>query len=325
MDHHRSFADIIEFSNGEFYENKLRIATDYRKLNIPSDITAGIHWIDVKGKVLKPNSKRSVLNNEEIQQVIMKLNNLVIENNYRGSIGVFTPFRAQADKIREEIEKLPQLKGQLYGQNDFLVNTVHKFQDDEKDIIIFSAVISQNTPESALNFLKNKGNLFNVAITRARTVLIVVGDKTYCSCCKVPYMEHFVSYVNNLENKQQPQEQISILDNGEYPQVSNMEQVSHWEKYLYTELYKVGILTTPQYPVDKYKLDLAIITEDNRKLDIEVDGEMYHRDWDGELCYRDQLRNQRLFELGWNVKRFWVYQIRDQLDWCIEQIRSWLK
>lgn len=52
---------------------------------------------------------------------------------------------------------------------------------------------------------------------------------------------------------------------------------------------------------------------------------MYHKDWTGELCYRDQLRNQRLFELGWDVKRFWVYQIRDQLPWCIEQIRQWLK
>ena len=52
---------------------------------------------------------------------------------------------------------------------------------------------------------------------------------------------------------------------------------------------------------------------------------MYHRNWTGELCYRDQLRNQRLFELGWDVKRFWVYQIRDQLPWSIEQIRQWLK
>lgn len=70
---------------------------------------------------------------------------------------------------------------------------------------------------------------------------------------------------------------------------------------------------------------MLVIVNDKKKLDIEVDGEMYHRNWTGELCYRDQLRNQRLFELGWDVKRFWVYQIRDQLPWCIEQIRQWLK
>ena len=50
---------------------------------------------------------------------------------------------------------------------------------------------------------------------------------------------------------------------------------------------------------------------------------MYHKDWNGELSYRDQLRNQRLFELGWDVKRFWVYQIRDHLQECIEHILEW--
>lgn len=64
--------------------------------------------------------------------------------------------------------------------------------------------------------------------------------------------------------------------------------------------------------------------DNGRKLDIEIDGEMYHRKWNGELCYRDQLRNQRLFELGWDVKRFWVYQVRDDTEWCISQIKDWL-
>ncbi len=79
----------------------------------------------------------------------------------------------------------------------------------------------------------------------------------------------------------------------------------------------------PQYPADRYSLDLAVIRSDGKKLDIEVDGEMYHRKWSGELCYRDQLRNQRLFELGWDVMRFWVFQIRDDMEWCIQQIKQW--
>ena len=107
-----------------------------------------------------------------------------------------------------------------------------------------------------------------------------------------------------------------------YPPVANPEQVSDWERLFYTALFDQGIRTIPQYPVDKYKLDLAII-DGERRLDIEVDGEMYHKDWNGELSYRDQLRNQRLFELGWDVKRFWVYQIRDDLQSCIDQIRQW--
>ena len=32
-----------------------------------------------------------------------------------------------------------------------------------------------------------------------------------------------------------------------------------------------------------------------------------------------------MFELGWDVKRFWVYEIRDNLPWCIEQIKNWME
>ena len=54
----------------------------------------------------------------------------------------------------------------------------------------------------------------------------------------------------------------------------------------------------PQYLVEKrYALDFALI-EGDRRLAIEVDGERYHRNWDGELCRRDQIRNERLMELG---------------------------
>lgn len=44
---------------------------------------------------------------------------------------------------------------------------------------------------------------------------------------------------------------------------------------------------------------------------------------DLRLSYRDQLRNLRLFEWGWDVKRFWVYQITENIDWYIDQINRW--
>lgn len=155
-------------------------------------------------------------------------------------------------------------------------------------------------------------------------MLIVVGDMQYCSECKISYMEHFVDYIRKHLHVEKPLSTLTCYESREYPRVDNPEQVSDWERYFYTELFDAGIKTVPQYPVDKYKLDLALFFKD-RMLDIEVDGEMYHRDWNGELCYRDQLRNQRLYEIGWDVKRFWVYQIRDALPWCIEQIREWMK
>ena len=67
--------------------------------------------------------------------------------------------------------------------------------------MIFSTVVSTNMPQSGLIFLKNNGNLFNVAITRARATLIVVGDLGYIISCGVPYLERFAKYVQQLENK----------------------------------------------------------------------------------------------------------------------------
>jgi very-short-patch-repair endonuclease len=84
-----------------------------------------------------------------------------------------------------------------------------------------------------------------------------------------------------------------------------------------------GLKPIPQYSLEQYDLDFALI-EDDRKLAVEVDGERYHRSWTGELCLRDQLRNQRLIELGWDVQRFWVYEVRDELDCCVERLRGWV-
>ena len=135
-------------------------------------------------------------------------------------------------------------------------------------------------------------------------------------------MEHFVEYCKTLEHNIPEIESINHYGRN-YPYVSNSDQVSDWERVLYTALYDAGVQTIPQYSIDKYKLDLALL-HSGKKLDIEVDGERYHRDWNGELCYRDRIRNQRLYEMGWDVKRFWVYQIRDELDMCIKEIVKWM-
>jgi superfamily I DNA and/or RNA helicase len=49
VDHHRSHADIIGFSNAEFYERRLRVATRYDRLKTPSKSEPGVRWIDVPG------------------------------------------------------------------------------------------------------------------------------------------------------------------------------------------------------------------------------------------------------------------------------------
>ncbi|MCZ7534452.1 MAG: DUF559 domain-containing protein [Acidimicrobiia bacterium] len=106
--------------------------------------------------------------------------------------------------------------------------------------------------------------------------------------------------------------------------MANPDQVSDWEREFYEALHRSGIVCSPQVPVENYRLDLAVFAG-ARRLNIEVDGEHYHRTWSGELARRDQIRNQRLLELGWDVQRFWVYQIRDDMEGSIERVQSWIE
>lgn len=323
-DHHRSHRDIIEFSNKHFYGEELRIATNYDKLNPPNPRDIGIKWKEQLGKVTKPPIGGAE-NSIEAGAVVEEIRKL-LKRGYTGSIGVVTPFRAQANLIRQLVYRDKALCTEL-SKNEFLVDTVHTFQGDERDLMLFSPVVSRGISRSSLNFLSKSGNLFNVAITRARALLLVVGDSNFISQSDVTYLKEFATYSQDIR-KEKEKEIIQSIDylTENYPVVSNPEKVSEWEHILYKALYKKGIKAIPQYNVDKYTLDFALFdeTDKERQLNIEVDGERYHKNWTGELCRRDQIRNHRLIELGWDIKRFWVYQIRDELQKCVKIIQAWL-
>lgn len=319
-DHHRSHADIINFSNEFFYKGKLRVATRYDRLKRPAPNSPAVIWTNQPGTVRRPANGGAV-NAQEADAVVAEIAGL-LSRGYEGTIGVVTPFRAQANLIRRKITASDALSEQLV-RSDLIVDTVHRFQGDERDVMFFSPVVARGISTGALGFLRSNGNLFNVAITRARSLLQVVGDKNAALESGVGYLSAFAEYSSQIaldaETAEVPQPELGR----EYPPVSHPERVSDWERIFYVALYDEGIRAIPQYDVEQYTLDFAVFDGD-RKLNIEVDGERYHRDWTGELCRRDQIRNQRMIEMGWEVKRFWVYQIRDQRPQCVNWISHWL-
>ncbi len=320
-DHYRSHADIISFANGEFYEGRLRVATKYEKLQLPSQNEPAVRWIDVKGKVERPSGRGTIKNRMEAERVIEELKVLVQKRGYVGSVGVVSPFRAQANLIHDLIDRDTNLS-HLLQERDFEANTVHAFQGDERDVIIFSPVISDNAPNTAKEFLKRNANLFNVAITRARSALIVVGDRECALESDIKYLNRFARYVEKLGSKE-GEKQAPGADLGRESAIYEANTwSSEWEDRLRAALEGKGLHVESQVHIDKYVLDLVLVIDD-RRLDIEVDGETYHRRWNGELVRRDQLRNMRLFELGWDVIRFWVYQVRDDLPWCVNRVLQW--
>jgi very-short-patch-repair endonuclease len=320
-DHHRSHADIIGFSNDAFYEGQLRVATRYPKLKRPDTKQPGIVWQDIRGSVTRP-SEGGAQNAEEARAVVSAVVDLLVTRGYAGTVGVVTPFRAQAQLLQSMIQSRSEFQ-EIAGRAELIVDTVHKFQGDERDVMFFSPVVSRGISTGALGFLRSNGNLFNVAITRARGLLHVVGDRSMAATCGVDYLEQFVAYVSTLDEREAKIDASPTTVGPDYPSVTHPERVSEWERTLYRAMVAAGLKPIPQFSVEQYDLDFALI-EGSRRLAIEVDGERYHRSWTGELCLRDQLRNQRLIELGWDVQRFWVYEIRDEPARCIQRLKDWV-
>jgi very-short-patch-repair endonuclease len=319
-DHHRSHRDIIAFSNRHFYRGSLRIATDHESLKRTPGAGPVVRWLEVRGKVVRPPGG-GALNVPEAEAVVAEVRKLAVEGEYGGAIGVVTPFRAQANRIRALIHQDNDLSHRLAALQ-FVVDTVHGFQGDERDVIFFSPVVSRGVNESTLRFLKNHGNLFNVAITRARSELVVVGDRQAALDSGVGYLASFAEYAHSLASHETRVNATGELG-AEYPPVADPALVSDWERTFYTALYGAGLRPIPQYEEAPYTLDFALF-DGERKLDLEVDGENYHRNWDGELCRRDQLRSQRLRDLGWEILRFWVYEIRDDCEGCLRRVHAWM-
>lgn len=321
-DHHRSHADIIGFSNKYFYEGNLRIATRYDRLRFPNADDPAVRWVDVAGSVKRPPAG-GAFNHAEAQAVVMELERLLVTQRYDGTVGVVSPFRAQANRIRDMVHQNDRLMAAI-GQSELLVETVYKFQGDERDVMIFSPVVSRNTPRTALGFLRSNPNTFNVAITRARAALVVVGDRGACATSGVDHLSSFAAYVPDDSRHEDVETDFDADWGPEYPSVANPERVSDWERFFYKVLYREGLRPIPQRAVEQYRLDLVLLRHDDRKLDVEIDGEKHHRAWDGEIMRRDQIRNRRLIELGWDVMRFWVYQIRDETNACVERVVRWM-
>jgi len=139
------------------------------------------------------------------------------------------------------------------------------------------------------------------------------------------YLADFANYVESLGQKSGQQFGGPRQSSGpDFPHVAKPELVSDWERVFYQQLWNASLRPIPQYAEEKFLLDFALFI-DGRKLNIEVDGERYHRDWNGELLRRDHLRNMRMIELGWDVMRFWVYQLRDEMPTCVQRVQAWTK
>ncbi|GAA6103763.1 putative helicase mov-10-B.1 [Tachysurus ichikawai] len=146
----------------------------------------------VSGKDERESNSPSFFNTSEITVVVDYLKKLLLTQGKKGiarispkDIGIITPYRKQVEKLRKAIIKCDRELKVFDGIEHLKVGSVEEFQGQERRVIIVSTVRSNSeylTLDAIFNigFLKNEKR-FNVAVTRARALLIIVGNPVILS------------------------------------------------------------------------------------------------------------------------------------------------
>jgi very-short-patch-repair endonuclease len=289
-EHYRSHPAISEFANKYVYAGRLDICTDPRKY-YKGD---GLFWHDTQGVSGKRNGK-SLFNHLEALEIVKKISDIIAVEP-EASIGVVTPFSSQALHIEDLLIKDANVD-KIKGRN-IRVSTAHKFQGDERDYILLSTVISENSDEFSINFA-NTPNLVNVAVTRAKRQLHVFGSKIVCQ------------NAGGLLGK--------LADYAESLAYENFESPA--EQKLYHELEKAGFSVETQVKIDKYRVDLLItLPKINKKIIVECDGHPFHKD-----IVRDEMRDRDLSNLGYSILHIPARLALGYGSSALEMVRNYIK
>ncbi|MFN3202801.1 MAG: DEAD/DEAH box helicase [Bradymonadia bacterium] len=182
-DHFRCQREIIEISDALCHYN-LTVRTPENSLvaQVPQLDHPVLH-LQVDGRQQRWGG--SWFNEEEIGATLAVVNLLARGGIPWGDIAIITPYRGQLERLRRRLNQsgVPcddatldpaPTNLSLFGPpSSVALGTVHRFQGGERSVVIFSTVITRGR---SLGFLNDRVNLLNVAVSRARDHLVIIGD-----------------------------------------------------------------------------------------------------------------------------------------------------
>jgi ATP-dependent RNA/DNA helicase IGHMBP2 len=194
---YRMHEHIMQFSSSIFYSNKLKANINVAsRLLFANDMP--LQFIDTAGCGFDEKLEgTSSTNPEEASFLIKHLLQLVTELNAHytldsfPSIGIIAPYKQQILVIKEQLEHVLELAPYLHR---ITVNTVDSFQGQERDIIYIS--MTRSNSEGEIGFLSDIRRM-NVAMTRAKMKLIVIGDSA--TLAQFKFYEKFVTYAQSID------------------------------------------------------------------------------------------------------------------------------
>lgn len=195
--------EIMRFSSDWFYDSKVESAPQIKYRGIldydipmmwveasPED-SSGFHETFVGESFGRINKDEAELTLKTLEDYFGKIGKQRILDE-QIDVGIISPYRAQVQYLKQLVRRREFFKPY---RGLITVNTVDGFQGQERDVILISLVRANE--EGQIGFLNDLRRM-NVAITRARMKLIIIGDPL--TLCRHPFYKKLYEYVKSLSN-----------------------------------------------------------------------------------------------------------------------------
>ncbi|HET8643520.1 MAG TPA: DEAD/DEAH box helicase, partial [Pseudonocardiaceae bacterium] len=222
-EHYRCAPHLISFAISRFYAGRIALLTTHPSI-------ADLDCIHVRHVTGTRNAEG--VNEAEVAAVVEHARRLIAEG--ATSVGLLSPFRAQADAI--EKAALAGLSLEQITSGGLRVGTVHSFQGSECDELVVSLALSDRDPAASWRFL-NDPNLVTVLTTRARRTVALFTSAAQPTGLIAEYIAH---------GESPPSETAGTPTNDE------------WGAELATELRRAGHEVRTGYPVGHWSVDLVV-------------------------------------------------------------------
>jgi ATP-dependent RNA/DNA helicase IGHMBP2 len=186
---------IMGYSSKVFYEGKLKAHDSVaHHVLFPGD--QPLLFIDTAGCGYEERSEHTSISNPEEAALLFKhLEQSVstLQTHYAAdkfpSIAVISPYRQQIEVLKEQFVNTPAL---LLYRDRISINTIDSFQGQERDVVYIS--MTRSNADNNIGFLSDIRRM-NVAMTRAKKKLVVIGDSATLS--QLPFYAGFISYAES--------------------------------------------------------------------------------------------------------------------------------
>lgn len=293
-EHYRCHPEIAGWFNREFYSGSLTVLSRVDPL-----ARRGVEHHRVDGRSERPLGG-SWINPLEAERIY----DLVVELADDGvSVGVVTPFAAQARHIRRG---LTERHGEAWmTEHDVAVATAHRFQGGERDVVLFSTVVTPGTPASSARWVETNRNLINVGASRAKRLLVVVGHPEAPGAHDLPTLGSLWAA------------SITTEDDVDLEGALTESERRFWRAFD----EGLGFLA-PRQRIEGYDVDFAWTAPWGMNVDIEIDDDIVGGP--PRSRRRDIERDRVLNRVGWQVVRVPGWYCYAHADAVVESLKDTL-